>query len=91
MPSVSAVLKPLFGTLAGIIGVYTTLICLLTVPTLQDHVIFLHKIALTWGQDVNVPEQWGFLRNQVTPFHLKTPDGDIARMAHFTPRNLSEA
>jgi abhydrolase domain-containing protein 12 len=85
MPSASAVLKPLFGTLAGIIGIYAAFICLLTVPTLQDHVIFLHKVALTWGQDVNVPEQWGFLRNQVTPFHLKAADGETLHAWHILP------
>ncbi|KAF2029124.1 alpha/beta-hydrolase [Setomelanomma holmii] len=70
MPSASAVLKPLLGTLAGI---------------LQDHVIFLHKVKLTWGPDVNVPEQWGFLRNQVTPFHLQTPDGETLHAWHILP------
>jgi len=85
MPSASAVLKPLLGTLAGIAGLYVAFICLLTVPTLQDHVIFLHKVTLTWFQDVNVPEQWGFLRNQVTPFHLKTPDGETLHAWHILP------
>jgi abhydrolase domain-containing protein 12 len=78
-------LKPLLGTLAGIVGLYVAFICLLTVPTLQDHVIFLHKITLTWFQDVNVPEQWGFLRNQVTPFNIKTPDGETLHAWHILP------
>ncbi|KAF2822932.1 alpha/beta-hydrolase [Ophiobolus disseminans] len=85
MPSISAVLKPLLGTLAGIVGIYAAFVCLLTIPTLQDHVIFLHKVTLTWFQDVNVPEQWGFLRNQVTPFHLKTPDGQTLHAWHVLP------
>ncbi|KAF1915795.1 mitochondrial carrier domain-containing protein [Ampelomyces quisqualis] len=85
MPSISAVLKPLLGTLAGIAGCYVAFICLLTIPALQDHVIFLHKVTLTWFQDVNIPEQWGFLRNQVTPFHLKTPDGETLHAWHVLP------
>ena len=85
MPSASAVLKPLLGTLAGIVGFYAAFVCLLTIPKLQDHVIFLHRVRLTWGQDVNVPEQWGFLRNQVTPFHLKTPDGETLHAWHILP------
>jgi abhydrolase domain-containing protein 12 len=40
---------------------------------------------LTWFQDVNVPEQWGFLRNQVTPFHLTTPDGETLHAWHILP------
>ena len=85
MTSTSDVLKALLGTLAGIIGIYIAFICLLTVPTLQDHAIFLHKVTLTWFQDVDVPEQWGFLRNQVTPFHLKTPDGETLHAWHILP------
>lgn len=85
MPSASAVLKPLLGTLAGVVGFYAAFICLLTVPALQDHVIFLHKVTLTWFQDVNVPEQWGFLRNQVTPFHLETPNGETLHAWHVLP------
>lgn len=85
MPSVIAVLKPLLGTLAGIIGIYAAFISLLTIPTLQDHVIYLHRVTLTWFQDVNVPEQWGFLRNQVTPFHLRTPDGETLHAWHILP------
>jgi abhydrolase domain-containing protein 12 len=85
MPAISAVLKPLLGTIAGMLGFYVAFVCLLTVPSLQDHVIFLHKVTLTWFQDVNIPEQWGFLRNQVTPFHLKTPDGETLHAWHILP------
>ncbi|KAF3036599.1 hypothetical protein E8E12_007894 [Didymella heteroderae] len=85
MPSATAVLKPLLGTLAGIVGIYATFIALLTIPTLQDHVIYLHRVTLTWFQDVNIPEQWGFLRNQVTPFHLTTPDGETLHAWHVLP------
>ena len=85
MPSISAVLKPLLGTLAGLIGFYAAFVSLLTIQTLQDHVIFLHRVILTWGQDVNTPEQWGFLRNQVTPFHIETPDGETLHAWHVLP------
>ncbi|KAI4947470.1 hypothetical protein J4E91_006824 [Alternaria rosae] len=69
----------------GLVGSYLGFVLLLTVPTLQDHVIFLHRVTRTWGQDINVPEQWGFLRNQVTPFHLKTPDGETLHAWHVLP------
>jgi abhydrolase domain-containing protein 12 len=75
----------LLSIFAGIVGVYLAFVLLLTVPTLQDHVIFLHRVTRTWGQDINVPEQWGFLRNQVTPFHLKTPDGETLHAWHVLP------
>lgn len=88
MPSASAVLKPLFGTIAGVVGIYVAFISLLTIPTLQDHVIYLHRITLTWFQDVNIPEQWGFLRNQVSPFHLKTADGETLHAWHILPLDI---
>lgn len=66
-------------------GLYLAFLGLLTIPTLQDHVIYLHRVTLTWFQDVNVPEQWGFLRNQVTPFHLTTPDGETLHTWHILP------
>jgi len=85
MPSASAALKPLFGTVAGIAGLYIAFLSLLTIPTLQDHVIYLHRITLTWFQDVNIPEQWGFLRNQVTPFTLQTSDEERLHAWHVLP------
>ncbi|MCJ1363460.1 hypothetical protein MMC16_002567 [Acarospora aff. strigata] len=85
MLSVLAGLKSLFGTIAAGAGLYLTFLALLIIPSLQDHVIYLHRITLTWFQDVNVPEQWGFLRNQVTPFHLTTPDGEILHAWHILP------
>lgn len=85
MPPASAVLKPLLSTIAGIVGVYAAFIVLLTIPTLQDHVIYLHRVTLTWFQDVNTPETWGFLRGQVSVFHLKTPDGETLHAWHVLP------
>jgi len=88
MPFASTILKPLLGVSAGIIGLYVAFISLLTINTLQDYVIYLHRVTLTWFQDVNVPEQWGFLRNQVTPFHLNTPDGETLHAWHVLPLEI---
>jgi abhydrolase domain-containing protein 12 len=78
-------LKSLLGISVSAVGLYAAFIYLLTFPTFQDHVIFLHRVTLTWFQDVNVPEHWGFLRNQVTPFHLTTPDGETLHAWHILP------
>ncbi|KAI4644343.1 hypothetical protein J4E93_006244 [Alternaria ventricosa] len=75
----------LLSIFIGLIGFYLGFVLLLTIPTLQDHVIFLHRVTRTWNQDINVPEQWGFLRNQVTPFNLKTPDGETLHAWHVLP------
>ncbi|KAF4555263.1 Alpha/beta hydrolase-like protein 4 [Elsinoe fawcettii] len=66
-------------------GIYFFFLGLLIVPTFQTHAIYLHRIKLTWGKDVNVPEQWGFLHNQVTPFHIQTPDNESLHAWHILP------
>jgi abhydrolase domain-containing protein 12 len=55
MPSAFALLKPLLGTLAGIVEFYAAFVCLLAILKFPDHVIFLHRVRLTWSQDV-IPE-----------------------------------
>ncbi|GAM87987.1 hypothetical protein ANO11243_060160 [Dothideomycetidae sp. 11243] len=37
------------------------------------------------GKDVNFPEQWGFLHNQVTPFRVETSDGHSLHAWHILP------
>ncbi|KAI1141985.1 alpha/beta-hydrolase [Hypoxylon sp. FL0543] len=69
-------LKALFYALAISTATYSFLLAALTIPFLQNQVIYLNCVTLTWFQDVNVPERWGFLHNQVTPFNLPTPDGE---------------
>jgi abhydrolase domain-containing protein 12 len=81
----SSVLRTSLRSLIAILLLYISFISLLTIPYFQDHIIFLHRVTLTWFQDVNIPEQWGFLHNQVTPFHLKTPDGEILHAWHILP------
>ncbi|KKY36413.1 putative abhydrolase domain-containing protein 12 [Diaporthe ampelina] len=90
------------GTVAGLVamarsvlyallasaGMYAAFLALLTAPSLQRHVIYLHSLTQTWGQDLNVPEQWGFLHNQVTPFTLDTPDGETLHTWHVLPLGL---
>ncbi|PSK55359.1 hypothetical protein B9Z65_2748 [Elsinoe australis] len=72
-------------SLAASSGFYLVFLGLLTLPWLQNHAIYLHKVTLTWGKDVNIPEQWGFLHNQVTPFHINSKDGEILHAWHILP------
>ena len=43
---------------------------------------------MTWFKDLNVPETFGFLRNQVTPFSIKTSDGERLYAWHILPVEL---
>jgi hypothetical protein len=47
------------AVLAGNVGLYTMFISLLTIRTLQDRVIFIYRVKLTWFQDSNIPEWFG--------------------------------
>lgn len=77
-------------TLAAIapIGLYAAFVGLLTIPSVQNQVIYLNKVTRTWGQDLNIPEQWGFLHNQVSPFYIKTSDGEKLHAWHILPTGL---
>ncbi|OAA66583.1 hypothetical protein SPI_01159 [Niveomyces insectorum RCEF 264] len=43
---------------------------------------------MTWFKDLNVPEVFGFLRNQVTPFLINTTDGEQLHAWHILPVEL---
>lgn len=68
-------------------GLYAAFVSLLTIPFLQNQVIYLNKIKLTWNQDVDFPEQWGFLHNQVTPFTLAS-GSEALHAWHILPLGL---
>ncbi|MCJ1446972.1 MAG: hypothetical protein MMC23_007480 [Stictis urceolatum] len=82
---IAMVLKWIAKAVVLSVVTYLAFLGLLTVPAIQSQVIYLNRVTLTWFQDVNVPEQWGFLPNQVTPFHLRTPDGETLHAWHILP------
>lgn len=70
------------------VSLYAILLWLLTTSTFQSHVVYLHAIQMTWFKDLNVPESFGFLRNQVTPFSIGTTDGEWLYAWHVLPVEL---
>ncbi|TVY33366.1 Monoacylglycerol lipase [Lachnellula occidentalis] len=70
------------------IALYATFIGLLTTPSFQAHVVYLHKIQMTWFKDLDVPEMFGFLYNQVKPFSIKVSDGEALYAWHVLPLEL---
>lgn len=61
---------------------------LIAFPSLQSHAFYLHRVTLTWFKDLNVPETFGFLHNQVTPFSIETADGETLHAWHVLPLGL---
>ncbi|KAM5475149.1 putative acylglycerol lipase [Microsporum audouinii] len=75
-------------SVASCVALYAVFLALLATPFLQTHVIYLHKIQMTWFKDLDTPELWGFLHNQATPFYIKTPDGHSLYAWHILPLEL---
>lgn len=73
---------------AVVVGLYASLLGLLTTSFFQVHVVYLHKIQMTWFKDLNVPENFGFLRNQATPFAIKSSTGENLYAWHILPIEL---
>lgn len=73
---------------AVVVGLYAILLGLLATSTFQTHVVYLHKIQMTWFKDLTVPESFGFMRNQVTPFFLESSDGEKLYAWHILPVEL---
>ncbi|THW07771.1 alpha/beta-hydrolase [Aureobasidium pullulans] len=74
---------------AGILSaLYCTLLGLLTTSRFQAHVVYLHAIQMTWGKDLDVPEVFGFLHNQVTPFEIESASGKALYAWHVLPVEL---
>lgn len=61
---------------AVMVALYAGLLGLLTTSFFQAHVVYLHRIQLTWFKDLDLPEQFGFLRNQATPFSIMSSAGE---------------
>lgn len=38
------------------VGLYAAFVGLLTIPFIQNQVIYLNKVTLTWGKDLNIPK-----------------------------------
>ena len=75
-------LKYFFISGAVVVCLYAWLLGMLTTTYFQAHVVYLHKIQMTWFKDLDVPENFGFLRGQVTPFSIKSSTGGLLYAWH---------
>ena len=87
------VLTPLVKFLGIAIAISTLtyfgiLSLMIAFPVLQSYLFYLHRVTQTWFKDLNVPEQFGFLHNQVTPFFISTVDGERLHAWHILPLGL---
>ncbi|KAJ5156715.1 hypothetical protein N7492_009518 [Penicillium capsulatum] len=85
-------LKPIFKraywSLAAGGLLYVLFICAMTYPEVQRFLLYANKINPTYWQDVDQVESFGFLKTQVQPFHLVTPDNETLYGWHLLPLHL---
>lgn len=73
---------------AILVGLYAVLLGLLTTSFFQANAVYLHKIQMTWFKDLDVPESFGFLRGQTTPFSIESSTGQNLYAWHILPVEL---
>ncbi|KAJ4165163.1 hypothetical protein LMH87_006809 [Akanthomyces muscarius] len=67
---------------------YAVFLGVATIPFVQRHALYAHKINTLFLYDVNEPTYWGFAKNQVTPFTLTTSDQESLYIWHILPLPL---
>lgn len=71
----TSIVKKVFWSLIAAGGIWMGCILLSTKAWVQRQVFYAHKVPIWWGQQLDKPETFGFLKNQVSPFRIPTKDG----------------
>ena len=71
----TSIFKRVVSSLIGAGVVWIACILLCTCTWVQRQLFYAHKLPIWWGQQLDKPESFGFLKNQVTPFYVPTKDG----------------
>ena len=74
MDAASIIKKVLWGLIAAG-GTWVGCVLLCTKTWVQRQAFYAHRVPIWWGQELDKPETFGFLKNQVTPFRIPTRDG----------------
>ncbi|KAI9816049.1 MAG: hypothetical protein M1827_002041 [Pycnora praestabilis] len=86
--AVAAIFKKAYSALAIAAALYFIFLGLLSIEWLQRHAFYAHKVHTAWWRDLNKPEQFGFSKNQITPFYINTPDREMLYAWHILPLGL---
>jgi pimeloyl-ACP methyl ester carboxylesterase len=77
-----------FWGLAACGLIYAVAMGALTVPVVQRNATYVHNINPTYWEDLNNTEQFGFIRRQIQPFTVTTPDNVTLFAWHILPTHL---
>lgn len=81
-------LKIVAVSTAVLVGLYAGFLGLLTTSFFQANAVYLHKFQMTWFKNLDIPENFGFPRGQVTPFFIKSSSGGSMYAWHILPIEL---
>ncbi|CAO1616555.1 unnamed protein product [Sympodiomycopsis kandeliae] len=84
MTARSLLTRAQYAPLIGV-SIYVALALLLTVPTIQRHFIFLHKIKFPLNADFERPEKYGISPGKARNLRLTTQDGVSIGAWHVLP------
>ncbi|OQO13844.1 hypothetical protein B0A51_18482 [Rachicladosporium sp. CCFEE 5018] len=85
MPTTADVLSRVAVGVSIAVGVYAVILGALLTPPVQRFALYAHKFNTAFWHDLNDAEQFGFAKNQVTPFNITTPDGQTLYAWHVLP------
>lgn len=71
-------------------GLYLLFVFALTFAVVQRNALYAHKVNPTFWQNLSDVEAFGFLRYQVQPFTLLTPDNETLYAWHILPLHVAE-
>ncbi|PYI06536.1 alpha/beta-hydrolase [Aspergillus sclerotiicarbonarius CBS 121057] len=90
MAELQTIFKKAYWTLAAGGLFYVIFVCAMTYPVVQRFALYVNKINPTGWQDVDLVESFGFLKTQVQPFNLATPDNETLYGWHLLPLHLCQ-
>ncbi|ERF68036.1 hypothetical protein EPUS_06426 [Endocarpon pusillum Z07020] len=88
--ALAPIFKKAYYSLALCGGLYLVFVFALTFPIVQRNALYAHNVNPTLWQDLSDVEAFGFLRYQVQPFTLSTPDNATLYAWHILPLHLAE-
>ncbi|KAL4774331.1 Alpha/Beta hydrolase protein [Aspergillus nidulans var. acristatus] len=88
MVEFNPLLRKAYWSLAAAGLIYVGIVCSLTYPVVQRFALYANKINPALWEDVNLVEAFGFLKTQVQPFYLVTPDNETIYGWHLLPLHL---
>ncbi|RAL15930.1 alpha/beta hydrolase [Aspergillus homomorphus CBS 101889] len=88
MAELQSIFRKAYWSLAAGGLLYVLFVCALTYPVVQRFALYVNKVNPTQWQDINLVESFGFLKTQVQPFNLVTPDNETLYTWHLLPLQL---